>query len=131
MAKSSIYFSSNTNEAIIAEICNTMEMQQTEDLGCYLGVPTINRRVTKAMFHYVLARFEQRLVGWKSKCLSLAGRITMIKSTITAIAAYVMQLVRLPMLVCDYLDKQVRRFLCGGGNCSGKEMTFGRLGHSH
>jgi len=112
--KSSIYFSPNTNEATRAEICNILRMQQTEDFGRYLGVPTINRRVTRSMFQGVIERVEQRLAGWKSKCLTLAGRITLIKSTLTAIPAYVMQTVRLPRSVCDGLDKRVRRFLWGG-----------------
>jgi len=114
MAKSSIYFSSNTDDATIAEVCNILEMQHTDNLGRYLGVPTVNGRVAKVMFQDVITRVEQRLAGWKSKCLSLAGQITLIKSTITAIPAYVMQSTRLPKSVCDDLDNQVRRFLWAG-----------------
>jgi len=66
------------------------------------------------MFQGVLEKVEQRLAGWKSKCLSLAGRITLIKSTLTAIPAYIMQSTRLPRSLCDDLDKRVRRFLWGG-----------------
>jgi len=50
MQKSSVYFSPNMNKAVIAEVCNTLGIQQTDDFGHYLGVPAINGRVTKARF---------------------------------------------------------------------------------
>jgi len=112
--KSRIYFSPNTNAAATVEVCNTLGIPKTEDLGRYLGVPTINGRVTKATFGAVVERVENRLAGWRVKCLSLAGRITLIQSTITTIPAYVMQSARLPRSVCDVLDKRIRRFLWGG-----------------
>ena len=61
----------------------------------------------------MISRVDRRLAGWKTKCLSLAGRATLIQSTITTIPAYVMQSTRLPRAICDALDKKVRRFLWG------------------
>ena len=130
MQKSSIYFSPNANEVVIAEVCNTLGIQQTDDFGCYLGVPMINGRVTKATFQNVITRVEKRLAGLKAKCLSLAGWITMIQSTIAAIPANVMQSARLPRSVCDDLDKRIRIFLWRG-NRHGKETSFGSLGYSY
>ena len=98
---------------MIAEVCNVMTMQHTDDFGRYLGVPAVNSRVTKGLFQPMVTRVENRLVGWRAKCLSLAGRITLIKSTIIAIPAYVMQSMRLPRSVCDDLDRRIRRFLWG------------------
>jgi len=112
--KSRIFFSPNTNEAVIAEVCNTLDIQQTMDFGRYLGVPTLHGRTTKATYYDVLDKVEKRLAGWKTKCLSLAGRATLIQSTVTAIPAYVMQSARLPRSVCDDLDRKIRRFLWGG-----------------
>ena len=80
--KSSILFSPNTNDAVRAGVCNIMEMPQTEDLGRYLGAPTINGRVTKATYQSIIEKVDKRLAGWKTKCLSLAGRATLIQATI-------------------------------------------------
>lgn len=44
--KSSIYFSPNTNEAIAVEVCNTLGISRTNDFANYLGVPTINGKVS-------------------------------------------------------------------------------------
>jgi len=112
--KSRIFFSPNTNEATMAEVCSTLGIEHTNDPGRYLGVPVINGRVTSAMFQDVITRVERRLAGWQTKCLSLAGRATLIQSTIMAIPAYMMQSTRLPCSVCDTLDRKVRRFVWGG-----------------
>ena len=118
--KSSVYFSPNTNEATAAEICNVLGISKTDDLGRYLGVPTINGRVTRATFQEVLSKVDKRLAGWKTKYLSLAGRATLIQATLTSIPAYVMQSARLPRSLCDDLDRKFRRFLWGGSNSQRK-----------
>jgi len=80
-SKSSIFFSANTDPTIAEGICSVLNMTKSEDLGRYLGVPTLHKQVTKETYHGVIDRVEKRLTGWKSKCLSLAGRFTLIKST--------------------------------------------------
>jgi len=112
--KSSVFFSPNTNAAVVTEVCNILDVQQTKDFGRYLGVSTINGRVTKAIFQDVIDKVDKRLAGWKIKRLFLAGRATLVQATITAIPAYVMQSARLPRSVCDALDRRIRRFLWGG-----------------
>jgi len=89
-------------------------MKSTEDLGKYLGVPPTNGRITKSQYQYVMERIDKRFVGWKTSCLSLAGRATLIQSTIEAIPSYIMQTTRLPRSICDDIDGKIRRFLWGG-----------------
>jgi len=112
-AKSSIFFSPNTTEDNMVEVCNILNIQRTKDFGKYLGVPTINGRVSKAMYQGVVTRVDQKLAGWKTRCLSLAGRATLIKAAVEAIPAYTMQTSRIPRSICDELDRKIRRFLWG------------------
>ena len=79
-------------------------MDNTGDLRTYLGVRTINVRVTKATFQDVVQWVDKRLASWKSKCLSLAGRATLISYMISTIPVYVMQTAWLPRSICDELD---------------------------
>jgi len=118
--KSSIYFSPNTNEAMMVQICTVMGYSRTDDFSIYLGVPTINGRVTCATYQSVIDKVDKRLAGWKTKCLSLAGRVTLIQSTIFAIPAYVMQSAKLPRSLCDTLDRKIRTFLWGGSSMQRK-----------
>lgn len=80
----------------------------------YLGMPTITSRVTKDTFGYLCEKFDRRLSGWKKKYLSLAGRITLAKSTLNSIASYAMQTAKIPRTICDNLDRKSRRFIWGG-----------------
>ena len=78
VSKSRVYFSPNTNALEVGKICNVLGMEAIEDLGKYLGVPTLHGRTTKAQHQYVLERIDKRLAGWKTSCSSLAGRVTLI-----------------------------------------------------
>ncbi|KAE8713526.1 hypothetical protein F3Y22_tig00110206pilonHSYRG00050 [Hibiscus syriacus] len=70
--------------------------EEVKDLGKYLGVPLLHNRVTKDTYSYLIDRLTQRLSGWMTKCLTLAGRITLAKATLQAIPVYVMQSTWLP-----------------------------------
>lgn len=67
-------------------ISNTLGIEETNDLGMYLGMPTRTSRVTRDTFGYLCEKIDSCLAGWKTKYLSLAGRITLAKSTVTTIA---------------------------------------------
>ncbi|KAJ8424843.1 LOW QUALITY PROTEIN: hypothetical protein Cgig2_030070 [Carnegiea gigantea] len=72
-------------------------MKKVDDLGKYLRVPT-----------------NKHLAGWKTKCLSLVRRATLIKSTLCAIPAYIMQMACLPWSTYDEIDRRIQHFLYGG-----------------
>lgn len=114
LEKSRIYFSKNVGMRDTETICSTLGMEATDDLGLYLGKPTLTSRVTKETFAHLCEKVDRRLAGWKSKYLSLAGRITLAKSTLNTLATYSMQTAKIPRAVCDEIDKKTRRFIWGG-----------------
>jgi len=71
-------------------------MPITKDLGKYLGMHTINGRITRKTFQGLVDRIDQWLAGWSAKTLSLAGRATLVQSTISMIPLYAMQTAKLP-----------------------------------
>lgn len=95
------------------QISTTMGMEATTDLGMYLGMPTITSRVTKETFGHFCDKIDRRLSGWKTKYMSLAGCITLAKSTLTTMAHYSMQTAKLPRTICDNVDKKVCNFIRG------------------
>ena len=113
LAKSTIYFSPNVPTSVQQDISTNLGMLVTEDLGIYLGMPTITSRITKDTFAHLCEKIDRRLTGWKSKYLSLAGRITLAKSTLTTMATYSMQTAKIPRTTCEAIDKKVRRFIWG------------------
>ena len=67
--KSGISFLPNASNIEVEQICSVIGMPKTEDLSKYLGVPTINGRVTRATYQEVIARVDSKLAGWKAICL--------------------------------------------------------------
>lgn len=70
--------------------------------------------ISKSTYQGVISQVDKRVAGWKSKCLSLAGRITLIMLAICAIPAYMMQTAKIPRSICDDIDRKIKRFLWGG-----------------
>lgn len=64
--------------------------QMTDDLGKYLGVPILHKRVNCRSFQFILNKVDQRLSTWKAKILSFVGRITLTQSVLQALPTYVM-----------------------------------------
>lgn len=52
---------------------------------------TLTSRVTKATYSSLCEKIDRKLSVWKTKYLSLAGKITLTKSTVTTMAKYTMQ----------------------------------------
>lgn len=62
-----------------------------------------------------LERCERRLATWKSRYLSLGGRMVLVNSVLDALPTYVMSLFPLPVEVRDRFDA-LRRHLIWQGN---------------
>ena len=95
------------------EISEAFGFSLTGDLGKYLGVPLIHKRVSANGFSYVTNRLLHKLSDWKANSISLAGRITLCSSVLFTIPSYSMQTTLLPGPVCDAIDKVCRKFIWG------------------
>ncbi|KAJ4799837.1 RNA-directed DNA polymerase (reverse transcriptase)-related family protein [Rhynchospora pubera] len=62
----------------------------------YLGLPLSIRRLKKIHFKPLLDAFQRKLDGWKSRFLSSAGRLTLVKAVLTALPLHYMQVIQLP-----------------------------------
>lgn len=60
-----------------------------------------------------MEKVQAKLDGWKSKCLSPAERLVLIKVAMISIPEYIMQCHKLPVKVCEEVNKLVRDFLWG------------------
>ncbi|CAN1153234.1 Putative ribonuclease H protein At1g65750 [Linum perenne] len=88
-------------------------LEDTQDLGRYLGVPLLHGRVTKSTYEYILARMDTKLAGWKAHNLSLADRVTLASFVLNAIPSFVMQTAFLPASTCEGIDRKIRSFIWG------------------
>lgn len=83
LEKSVIYFSENVHRDLAASISNESGIKGTKELGKYLGMPVLQKRINKETFGEVIEKVSSKLAGWKRRFLSLAGRITLTKSVLT------------------------------------------------
>ena len=81
----------------------------------YLGLEVGGNPRKKIFWEPVLNKLKSRLNVWKGRFLSMAGRICLIKSVITAIPLYYMSLFRALEVVCKSIISIQRRFLWGWG----------------
>ncbi|XVE89968.1 hypothetical protein DITRI_Ditri20bG0039100 [Diplodiscus trichospermus] len=79
----------------------------------YLGLPLGVRGNSVVAWNPVVQKFERKLSGWKSSCLSTEGRITLIRSVLASLPLYYMSLFKIPVIVKQNLEKIQRRFLWG------------------
>lgn len=91
-------------------------IQSTKDLEKYLGMPVLQKRINKDTFGEVLERVASRLSGWKERCLSFAGRLTLTKVVLASIPVHTMSTIALPKSTLNSLDKMSRSFLWGSNS---------------
>ena len=85
----------------------------TTNLGKYLGFPIIHQGRVGNAYNFVVNKMQSKLAGWRSKLLSKAGKLVLVKSSATLVAEYYMQCQSLPIKVCNQIDKLIRNFLWG------------------
>ena len=110
--KSSVYFSQGVEEER-KECTSSLLGTISTSLKKYLGVPSFTGRVHSGLFQQMVDRVGERLEGWKTKLLTLAGRGVLAQSALTTISLYMMQSTLLPVSICNLKDKRVRNFIWG------------------
>ncbi|CAN1163380.1 Putative ribonuclease H protein At1g65750 [Linum perenne] len=115
-----VYFSKNTGRSVSRRICELLDIQATQNLGRYLGVPIIHGKNSKDLYQYIIDRMEQRLAGWKVNSLTMAGRVALAKSVLNTLPTYAMQTTLLPTETCALIDRKIRDFIWGSANGSRK-----------
>jgi len=113
LEKSKIVFSNNVSRDMERLISGESGIGCTRELGKYLGMPILQKRMNKETSGEVLEHVSSSLAGWKSRSLSLAWRITLTKAVLSTIPVHVMSAIILPVATLDSLDCLSHNFLWG------------------
>lgn len=87
-AKSNVFFSQNVTEEEAAVLSYKLGIPSTKVLSEYLGFNLNHQGRNKETHMELLRRIEGELAGRKNKCLSKAGRITLVRSVLNAIPVF-------------------------------------------
>lgn len=71
-------------------LCRRLGIIATNNLGRYLGFPIIHKDRVRNAFNFILDKVQSKLVGWKTRLLSRAGRLVLAKFAAAPIAEYYM-----------------------------------------
>ncbi|XP_018479302.1 uncharacterized protein LOC108850231 [Raphanus sativus] len=113
-AKSSITFSSKTPPEVKEQVKLRLGITKEGGLGKYLGLPEHFGRKKKDLFTSIVDKIRQKAVSWSSKKLSRAGKLTMLKSVLSAIPTYTMSCFQLPVSLCKRIQSVLTRFWWDG-----------------
>lgn len=111
--KTRLFCSPNINHTIKSHLSLSSSFLLTGDMGKYLGVPLHYTRVNRGTFQFIIDKSRKRMGAWKASTLSLAGRITLVRSVLNSLPIYYMQTSLIPNQVCNELDKIARDFTWG------------------
>jgi len=99
-AKSSIYFSNNTEVNTKLEVCESLN-KMTETLSDkYLGLSVLVGADRSDCFRHLIDRVNSRINRWKEKLLSMGGKGILIKSIAQAVPVYAMMVFKILKNIC-------------------------------
>uniref|UniRef100_A0A2N9GPM4 Reverse transcriptase domain-containing protein n=1 Tax=Fagus sylvatica TaxID=28930 RepID=A0A2N9GPM4_FAGSY len=122
--KSGVIFSKLVSREQKRRLKLELEMKCVKKDAVYLGAPLFTMANKSKDFKFLQDKLEARLKGWRCKCLSWAGRSTLIKSVAHAIPSYTFSSFEVPVKVCDNLDATTRRFWWNPRKESGRYLAW-------
>ncbi|KAL2497861.1 Uncharacterized protein Adt_23411 [Abeliophyllum distichum] len=77
----------------------------------YLGVPLFKGHRKTFLYDDLIQKIRSRISGWASRLLSPGGRITLIRSVLSSLPLYLLQILKPPKAVLKKLESIFARFL--------------------
>ncbi|KAL6218194.1 hypothetical protein ACLB2K_011409 [Fragaria x ananassa] len=118
-SKSTLFFSPNTDSALVQTLSTLFGISSVTNPGKYLGLPTVWGRSKVSALAYVRESINRKLTGWNSGSLTQAGKEILIKSIAMAVPAYPMMCFRFPKSICRKINSLIAQFWWGNKGESG------------
>lgn len=120
--KLSAYASLNLSKSESNSLASRFECCYT--FAYNLGVSIHWKKLHVECWDTLIDKIEKRLQRWKSKLLSIEGRVTLLNSVISAISLYWIAIYKIPTKVWLHIDMLRRRFLWYGGSSIRKMISL-------
>jgi hypothetical protein len=113
IAKSSIFFSPNTEVGARADICTTLDIDTEAISDKYLGLPALVGADRSGCFMHFVERIMQRINGWMEKLLSMGGKEILLKVVAQSISVYAMSVFLLLKNICKKITDVISQYWWG------------------
>ncbi|KAH9735301.1 polyubiquitin 3 [Citrus sinensis] len=80
----------------------------------YLSLPSMVGRKKISFFNDIKLRVLSKLSSWQSKLFSCGGKEVLIKAIAQAVPAYAISVLKVPLSICEDIQKAIARFWWGG-----------------
>lgn len=87
-----------------------------EDCETYLALPMVGGKSKVNTFKGLQERITKRVIGWKEKVISKAGKEILIKMVAQAIPTYTMAIFKIPKALCDTINSTLDKYWWGQKN---------------
>ncbi|KAM6584214.1 hypothetical protein CsatB_011216 [Cannabis sativa] len=118
LAKSSIFYSTNTLNSIKDRINSILGMVTATEGSLYLGLPSSMGRNKSAALGFLKNKVKSRLLSYGTKFLSRAGKEILIKTVAQALPSYAMSVFLIPQEVTRDMESLMSKFWWQSSNNS-------------
>ena len=108
--KSAITFPRKAPQELKDKVKRNLDIQKEGGVGKYLGLPEHFGRRKKDLFTSIFDKIRHKAIGWKTRFLSAAGKLVMLKSVLSAMPTYSMSCFKLPMSLIKRIQSTLTRF---------------------
>lgn len=104
----------NVDSILMHDLAKALWCKQGTLPFTYLGLLIGGNLSHLSLWKSIIDRIEKKLASWKGNLLSLGGRTTLIKASLSSLPLYYMSLFPIPMGIAEQLIKMQCQFLwCG------------------
>jgi hypothetical protein len=99
--------------ATLQEVRRVIGVEKSGFEEKYLGLPLPAGRLKGGHFQSIEERYVKRMSNWRDRCLSQVAKEVLIKVVAQALLTYVMSVFKIPIGLCDSLQKHTHSFWWG------------------
>ena len=97
----------------ITAIKNIFQLKMVSKYEKYLGLPSMIGRKKMSFFNEVKLKVLSKISNWQNKFFSSGGKEVLIKAVAQAVPAYAMSVFKLPLTLCEGIQKTIAKFWWG------------------
>lgn len=111
-----MFFSGKIPQGQIAAIKDIFQLNVVSRHEKYLGLPSMVGRNRTSFFNDIKLKVLSKISNWQHKFFSSGGKEVLIKAVAQAVPAYAMSVFKIPLAICNDIQRAIARCWWGSTN---------------